>query len=260
MSEEKNVLYSTSGPVAIITLNRPDAMNAFNDPMRRELDAAQAQAENDSEIRVVLLQGSGRAFSSGTDLKETMEAKPPLFDISVTEYKPIVDAIENSDKIYLTSVNGIAGGVSLAMLLGSDLSIMSDQASVFSPFANIGLVPDGGTSWYFLRYLGRKKAFEAIAECTHLSAETCLELGMVNRVVPHDKLADESVLWAQSLAARAPLSLKFTKRLLRAAASQSREDTARMESEFQNICARSEDAEAGIRAFVTKTKPVFKGR
>jgi len=256
------VTYETEGHVAIITLNRPGAMNAMNKELRGALGAAQVKAENDDAIRVIVLTGSGRAFSSGTDLKEGLGGTPDsgLFDNSIRDYKPLVDGVAKSDKIYIAAINGFAGGVALGLALGSDLAVMADDATVFSPFIGIGLVPDGGASWFYLHHLGYKRAFAAMAEGTRLGAQTCLDMGMVNKVVPAADLRTEAVAWAHSLSEKAPLSLRYLKKIMREAATSSQEQTARLESEYQMMVANSDDSREGIMAFVQKRKPSFTGR
>lgn len=258
MSATHHIDYSTQGMVAVIRLNRPEAMNSMNEQTRLEFAQAQAQAESDNTIRVVVLTGSGRAFSSGTDVKEASEAA--AFDISVTQYKPLIDAVTHSDKIYIAAINGFAGGVALGLAMGADLAVMSEKAVIFSPFANIGLVPDGGSSWFLLNSLGHKRAFQAIAECTKFDAKTCLELGMVNKVVPEHELFDAAMKWAEELSNKAPLSLKYSKKILRAAASMSQQDTARLESEYQNKCLTSLDSANAMKAFLSKEEPLFIGK
>ena len=256
------VTYETDGHVAIITLNRPDAMNAMNKAMRAGLAQAQAKAEKDDNIRIVVLTGSGRAFSSGTDLKEGLGGTPHTgqFDNSIRDYKPLVDGVAKSDKIYIAAINGFAGGVALGLALGSDLAIMADDATIFSPFIGIGLVPDGGASWFFVHHLGYKRAFAAMAEGTRLNAQTCLEAGMINKVVPAADLRDEAIRWAQELSEKAPLALRYLKKIMREATTTTQEQTARIESEYQMMAANTEDCAEGIGAFVQKRKPVFKGR
>ena len=254
--------YETDNHVAIITLQRPQAMNAFNRALRAELKAAQAKAESDDAIRVVVLTGSGRAFSSGTDLKEGLggDAESGFFDNSVRDYKPLVDGVAKSKKIYISAVNGFAGGVALGLALGSDLCVMADDATIFSPFIGIGLVPDGGASWWFVHHLGYKRAFAAMAQGTRLDAHTCLEAGMVNKVVPASELREAAVGWAHELAAQAPLALQSLKVIMRAATTETQENIARLESEHQMIMANTHDSREGITSFVQKRKPAFKGR
>ena len=256
------VSYETDGHVAIITFNRPDAMNAFNREMRGGLMAAQKKAESDPDIRVVVMMGSGRAFSSGTDLKEGLGGSPEtgLFDNSVRDYKPLVDGVAKSDKIYIAAINGFAGGVALGLALGSDLAVMADDATIFSPFIGIGLVPDGGASWFYVHHLGYKRAFAAMAEGTRLDAQTCLDAGMVNKVVPQAELREQTVAWAHSLAGKAPLALQALKKIMRAAATDTQENIARLESEHQMVMANTEDSREGIMSFVQKRTPKFVGR
>ena len=259
--ELETVKYETDNHVAIITLGRPDEMNAFNTQMRADFAKAQDLAEADENIRIVIMIGSGRAFSAGTDLKEPMVGEGfDNFDNSIRDYKPLLDGVGRSKKTYIAAINGFAGGVALGLALGSDLAVMSEDAIIFSPFANVGLVPDGGSSFYLYHYLGYKRAFQAIAECTRFDAKTCLEMGMVNTVVPHEALLEEAVKWGHSLAQRAPLSLSYSKQILRQLPGLDSGATARLESEFQNKCANSEDSATAIAAFINKTKPVFKGR
>lgn len=256
------VSYEANGHIAVLRLNRPEAMNAFNRDLMNGIGQAQAKAEADDAIRVVVITGAGRAFSSGTDLKTFSDMTSPsgLFDNSIRDVKPLIDAIADSNKVYLAAINGFAGGVAVGLALGCDLAIMADNAVIFSPFADIGLVPDGGFSWHFFHAMGYKRAFAAIAESEKLDAKTCLELGFVNKVVAAEALVDEAVAWADALSQRAPLSLRYTKKILRQVATLSREDAARLESEYQMKAANSEDSKAAVAAFMNKQKPVFYGK
>jgi len=258
--DEEIVLYETQGHVAIITLNRPKARNAVSKAMREKITKAQKAAENDKNIRIVILTAAGTAFSAGTDLSEGYTAEDGThFDYSVTDYKPLIDAISISKKTYIAAINGIVGGVSLSLVMACDLAIMSEDASMFSPFANIGLVPDGGTSWYLLQHLDYKRAYAAIIECGQISAQTCLDTGMVNKVVPASDLRDAAIAWGQRLSACSPLALQYSKEILRAASSMTRQQVALLESEYQNKCSNSEDSKNAIAAFFKKQTPVFKG-
>jgi len=256
MSKTETVSYQSEGHVALITLNRPQAMNVFDYQMRKELLSAQEKAETDENIRVVVLTGNGRAFSAGTDLNEfsSLDGAQGVFDISVRDYKPIIDGVIESDNIYLAAINGFAGGVALSLCLGADLAIMANTATVFSPFADIGLVPDGGASWDLLNTVGYKRAFSAIVECTHLDAKTCLNLGLVNRIETDANLKKHALSWATELSERSPLSLRYTKKILRQATTLTREQTAFLESNYQMKCLNSRDAKKAISAFQNKRK------
>lgn len=260
MTDEPLVIYTVDGHVATLTLNRPGAMNAFDEGLRSALRDAMAKAEADDDIRVVILTGSGRAFSAGTDVRELTDDLGMDADISISHYKPLIDFISNSGKIYIAAINGFAGGVALGLALGADLATMSDTAKIFSPFANIGLVPDGGATWFYLHHLGYKRAYQAMIECEQLDAQFCLEAGMVNKIMAPEDLQNDTLSWAHSLAARSPLSSKFTKKIMRQAGTMSREDAARLESEYQTTAMNSQDARGAVRAFLNKEKPTFKGR
>lgn len=262
MNDAPLVSYTVTGHVATIRLERAKAMNAMNHDLRLALRAAQADAEADGDVRVIVLTGSGNSFTSGTDLKELGDfaTKKGMFDISVRDYKPILDGIARSEKLYIAAINGVAGGVGLSVALTCDLAIMAQSATCFAPFTNIGLVPDGGLSWLLLQHMGSKRALEMIAEAQHLDAARCLELGLVNRLAADADLLQAAQDWAASLAERAPLSLSYAKQIMRAAHTQSHEQIALMESEYQMKCANSEDSGNAIAAFLTKQKPVFKGR
>lgn len=262
MTDENLVNYRVEGHVATIQMNRPRAMNAMNQDLRRAVLAAQADAEANGDVRIVVLTGSGASFTSGTDLKELGDfvSKKGMFDISVRDYKPILDNITQSDKIYVAAINGVAGGVGLSLALACDLAVMAENATCFAPFSTIGLVPDGGLSWLLLQHMGSKRAFAAIAEATHIDAATCLEMGIVNKVVAEAEILQEAQIWAASLAERAPLSLSFSKRIMREAHTQSHSQIALLESEYQMKAANSEDSANAVQAFITKQKPAFNGR
>lgn len=261
MTENAQVLYETRGPVAIITLNRPGVLNAINIQMRAELARAQAKAETDENIRVVILTGNGRGFSAGTDIPEMhMHGHATVTDHVMKDYKPLIDAVGQSTKIYIAAINGVCAGVALGLALNCDLAIMSDKAFLMMPFANIGLVPDGGSSWMFLQQLGYKRSMQAILEGDRLDAEFCVRHGLANKSAPADELLDKAVEWANNIAEKAPLSVKYSKQILRAGLNQTLDEATYLEAQCQHHCETSEDAKEGIQAFMEKRKPVFKGR
>ena len=153
------------GAVGIITLNRPDSLNAFNTQMRADFVAAAAEMEANEAIRAVVLTGAGRGFCAGADLKETGGRRDKtVTEILIEEYKPGIMAIANSDKTYIAAVSGPASGIGAAYAQACDMMIMGESAYIYMAFAAIALVPDGGNTWQLVRQLGYKRAYQAILE------------------------------------------------------------------------------------------------
>ncbi len=254
------VTYAVNGPVATVTLNRPDALNSFNTPLRSELAGALKRASEDSAVRVVMLTGAGRAFSAGADLKDGM---PPddqtVQDQLQHEYRPSLELIAKMDKPVMAVLNGPTAGIALGYALNCDLAIMSDKAYLLAPFAAISLVADGGINWQLARRLGYKKAYEVCVEGKRMSADMAVECGLVNKSVPADELMASATEWAHALAKQAPLTLSATKRVMRYAMENTWENSFDLEATEQLKLLLSPDNVEGVAAFLEKRKPVFKG-
>lgn len=262
MTDDTTVLYSVEGPVAIISLNRPAVMNASNHALRIALGEAMDRAEMDHAIKVVILTGEGRGFSSGADLTEEFTARRGTINEHILkDHVRLIDNIVQSDKAYIAALPGATAGVSVSYALACDMILMADNAFLYSPFAAIGLVPDGGASWFLLRAFGYQRAFEIITGLGRVSAAECLAAGLANQVVPAADLRETALARGRDLATKAaPLSVKYAKKLLRQAHQASREEIARLEADFQFICNASTDAQEGVAAFLEKRKPAFVGR
>ncbi len=259
---ETTVLYSEDGHVATISLNRPEAMNASSRKLRAELNSAMTEAETNENIRVVVLTGEGRGFSAGADLTESfVDEHPTVTEHIIKDHKPLIDAIGDSQKTYLAALHGATAGVSIAYALNCDLVMMAEGGFIYSPFAAISLVPDGGVSWFLVKALGYRRAYEVGVEGARLTSAECLSAGLVNRVVPDADLRIEAANWAAHLANDvAPLSLKYAKQAMRAAQNGTLADVQLVEAELQQLCVVSQDSQEGIAAFLQKRKPAFKGR
>lgn len=263
MSDFETVDYRLDESVAIITLNRPQARNSLTPELRAELYQAIRQANNDPQVRVVVIAGAGKGFCAGADLVTQYEDADEDGFITHqmrTEYHPILQAILESDKPYISAVNGAAAGFGGSIAMASDLLVMADNAFFYCAFGAIALIPDGGAHWQLNRYLGSKKAFEMIAESQRLSAQQCEEMGMANRVVAADTLLEETLAWAKSLATQAPLTLKYSKQILREVGNMSLTETLEREAQLQNITFRSDDYQEGLKAFFEKRAPKFLGK
>ena len=262
MSEYETVLVTRKGAVAVVTLNRPAALNSFNASLRRDILWAIREVNEDDDIRVVVLTGAGRAFSAGADLQEK-QTDPEHFRVEDQlngQYKPALMAITEAPKPWISAVNGPCAGIGSAFAMACDLTVMADDAFIYQAFTAISLVPDGGATWHLVRTLGRKRAFEVIATGEKISAQKCLDWGLCNRVVPADELLDQTMSWAAELADRAPLSLRYAKQALNEAIENSVGETISNEATLQHICMGSEDAIEGVTAFMEKRAPVWKGR
>lgn len=253
------VTYENKGPVAVITLNRPDALNAFTTALSNDLQLALERAAGDESARVIIITGEGRCFSAGADLKSGFEGRP-VFGKLQYEYRPVLSAIATMPKPVIAAVPGSAAGIGMSMALHCDLMIMADNAFLLSPFTTISLVPDGGLNWLLVRQLGYRRAFQLSVESERIPAERCVELGLANKAVPAEDLQSSALDWAEKLAKRAPRSVEATKKTMRHAIDNDWASTFDMEADWQQALAGSEDNVEGVAAFLDKREPKFQGK
>lgn len=252
--------YSVDGQVALITLNRPQVLNACDQRLRQELLAALQLADADEEVRVKVLTGAGRAFCVGQDLSDGAVRSESVRSLLEQEYQPIMLALDQSAKLTIAAVNGAAAGVGSALALTCDLVIMADDAYMYQAFIALGLVPDGGATWQLVRQLGYRQALELAIDGGRIPAGQCLDLGLTNRVAPAASLLQHALQWAAQLADKAPLAVRYSKQALKFAQRHSLEEAIACEAQLQQILADSSDAVEGTRAFLEKRKPVFTGK
>jgi 2-(1,2-epoxy-1,2-dihydrophenyl)acetyl-CoA isomerase len=252
------IKYDLHDAVAVITLHRPESMNSFNTELRAAVADAFAKAREDDSVRAVVFTGEGRSFSAGADLKAGIDRD--VSEILQKEYRPILEAIAEIPKPVIAAIPGSAAGIGLSMALQCDLLVMADSAFLLSPFTSISLVPDGGLNWQLVRQLGYRRAFQLSVESERIPAERCVDLGLANKAVPAQDLMDAALEWAQALAARAPLSLAATKKVMRLAADCNWAAAYDVEAELQGQLLGSEDNSEGIQAFFEKREPKFKGK
>jgi 2-(1,2-epoxy-1,2-dihydrophenyl)acetyl-CoA isomerase len=261
---ERLVLAERDGGVLTLTLNRPDVLNAFNDPMTRELMEAMRGAERDAAIRCVVLTGSGRGFSSGQDLGAFLErqssAKPvPIREHLATGYNVLVTRMRTLEKPIVGAINGIAAGVGLSIALACDMRVAADNASFTLGFSKIGLIPDGGASYMLPLLVGLGRASELAFTSDRIDAQEAQRIGLVNRVVPAAELTDAVQSLAQQLAALPTRAIGLTKRAFNHSVMPDLADWLDYEAHLQDIAGRTDDHREGVAAFVEKRKPTFRG-
>jgi 2-(1,2-epoxy-1,2-dihydrophenyl)acetyl-CoA isomerase len=255
----KTVNYSQDESVVIISINRPEVMNSFNAELRSELLLALKKAVLADDIRAIIINGNGRNFSAGADLKDTDDAQKSLEEVLNNEYRPIFNLISDINIPVIASVHGSAAGIGLSLALCCDLMIMSDDAFLLAPFTSISLAPDGGMNWFLVHQLGYRKAFQVCIEAERIDAKYCVEYGLANKCVPAEDLFLETLAWARRIAKRAPLSVTATKKIMRYAASHSWSETYDIEVPTQQKLINSNDFKEGVEAFIKKREPKFNG-
>ncbi len=255
------VKLSVEGGIATIALNRPHVMNAMDGEMMRQLRPVTEAVEKDAAVRAVVLRGEGAAFMAGGDVAIFHQHLAELPELIVTwgrEMHAAFLALRRMGKPVLASVHGAVAGAGFSLMCAADLAIAAVDTRFTLAYANIGASPDGGSTFFLPRLVGYKKTMEMIMLPDRFDAETALLHGLVNWVVPNEKLPAETMRIAQRLAAGPTRAYAEAKRLV----NQSLDPLdAQMEEELQAFsrCARGADLKEGVTAFVEKRKPVFRG-
>ncbi|MDQ4034975.1 MAG: enoyl-CoA hydratase-related protein [Chloroflexota bacterium] len=255
----ETLLSAVRGSVATITLNRPDALNALNATMRRELLAAVKDAGRESEVRALVVTGAGRGFCAGADLRGG-SGEREFRRVLTDEYNPLIQALRELPKPVIASVNGVAAGAGVSLALAADLVIASTDARFVPAFNRIALVPDSGLTRTLVRALGRHRAIEILLGERELSADDAYAAGLVAAVVPPADLAATSQALAGRLARGPTGAIGLTKRLVNASEDATLAETLAAEAAFQELAGRSADHVEGVAAFGEKRDPEFSGR
>lgn len=265
--DEATVLYEARGPVALVTLNRPQALNSFTRRMHQQLWEAFARIEEDRSIRAAVLTGAGRGFCAGADLSEFDFAPGP--DLvrradpgTVIEecFNPTVRKLMALRVPTVAAVNGVAAGAGASIAMACDLAVAAPGASFIQAFSKIGLIPDAGGTWFLLKRLGLARALGCAMLGDKLGAQEAKEWGMVWDVAPDgEDCVQAAMALAQRLAAMPTRALVETRKLLRGAAARDLDAQLDAERDAQSALGRTHDYIEGVSAFLQKRPPVFKG-
>ncbi len=248
------------GPVATLTLDRPEALNALNMSLKRALLAALEGIAADRSVRVVILTGAGRAFCAGQDLPERDDPAAPPLDVELRErYNPIIRTLRSMDQPVIAAVNGVAAGAGASLAFACDLRIAAAEARFVLAFGRIGLVPDSGATWFLPRLVGAARAAELALIGDPVPAEEALRMGLVSRVVPGEALLAEARQMAIGLAAMAPLALAATKHEMERSWSIDLATALDDEAQLQGRLGATADHAEGLAAFREKRGPRFRG-
>jgi len=250
---------SCEGPLGLITINRPDAMNALNTRMVTELISALDEFEKDDRVRCVLLAGSERAFSAGADIKEMAEMT--AVQMAMTgHFFPLWDKVGRFPKPIVGALSGFVLGGGLELAMSCDVLIASETTQLGQPEIDIGIMPGGGGTQRLARAVGKYKAMEMILTGGRIGAEEAKTLGLVSRVVPKEAYLSEAKKVANEIASKAPVAIRQAKMAVNKAFEMGLSDGLDFERELFYLLFASEDKAEGMKAFMEKRKPEFRGK
>jgi len=257
---DDTILISTADRVATITINRPDKLNALNEPTRSAIVAALDRFEEDPDVRVVILTGAGKAFVAGADIGE-FEGRTPVAQHRVMSnpHINVFDAADRFPKPIIAAVNGFALGGGCELAMACDLRIASDKAKLGQPEINLGILPGGGGTQRLPRLVGLGAAYKLLYTGEMVTADEALRLGLVDEVVPAAELMTRVKALAAAIAAKSPVALRYIKDAVRASMRAPLDEGLQLERTLFGLVFASEDKVEGVEAFLAKRKPDFKG-
>lgn len=253
------IKFSVEGSVGKIILNRPDKYNSFIRAMALQLQDALEKCANDKNVRAIYITGEGKGFCSGQDLSEAISPGANVAHIVRETYNPIILKIRNIEKPVVCAVNGVAAGAGACIALACDVVIASSSASFTQAFSKIGLIPDSGGTFFLPRLIGFGKASALMMLGDKISAADAEKMGMIYKVIDDAKFQEEAFAIAKTLSEMPTKGIGLTKRLLNQSVYNTLEKQLDAEGTEQASAASTYDFSEGVKAFLEKRKPVFKG-
>ena len=259
MASYETLLVERRGRVAVITINRPQKLNALNIQTRAEGAAALDELREDESVRVVVITGAGeKAFVAGADISE-FEGRTAVSQRDVMTARSLFTAVDTFPKPVIAMINGFCLGGGCELALSCDIRVASDRARFGQPEINLGIIPGGGGTQRLTRLVGEGKAMELILTGDMIDAQQAYSLGLVNAVFPAEELEAKTFEMANRIAEKSPVALRMAKEAVKTAARANLDEGLRREIDLFALTFSSQDKDEGVRAFLEKRKPDFKG-
>jgi enoyl-CoA hydratase len=260
MSNYETILVQKRGAVAVLTINRPDKLNALNAQVHAEGVAALEELRKDDAVRVLVITGAGeKSFIAGADIGE-FAGKTPFEQRSGFNEKTLFNSLDSFPKPVIAMINGFALGGGCELALACDIRLASEKARLGQPEINLGIIPGGGGTQRLTRLVGEGKSMELILSGDMIDAQTAYNLGLVNHVYAPEELEAKTFELAEKIAEKSPIALQMAKEAVKLASRSNLDEGLRREVDLFAVCFSTEDKKEGVAAFLEKRKPIFKGK